>query len=89
MKESLFVKMTKIYEKYGYNVITGLNPYHFKNNGFLKFPFTYISPKIDPLREFSIGGGLLLLKFIFLKVYLLFITLKIYLSLAMLLVGVQ
>ena len=65
---SILIKAISIYEKYGYHVSTGLNPYHFGSKDQLKYPFTYLTKK-DNLYELQTGGGLLLLRYIFLNVW--------------------
>ena len=52
---SVFIKAIKLYRKYGYDIKTGLNPYHFLGKGALYYPFTFIFNK-NTINELATGG---------------------------------
>ena len=54
---SVFTKAIKIYNDYGYGIRTGLNPYHFNNNGSLSYPFTCVY-HYNSSNILDTGGGI-------------------------------
>jgi predicted O-methyltransferase YrrM len=54
---SKFVEAIKLYKRYGYDVKTGLNPYHFNGKAPLYYPFTFLF-RINTVNELETGGGI-------------------------------
>ncbi len=54
--KSIFIEAIHIYKRNNYDVITGLNPYHFSGRGALMLPFTCITRNND-LEILSTWGG--------------------------------
>ncbi len=54
--KSIFIEAINIYGKNNYDVITGLNPYHFNGRGALSLPFTCLTRK-NNTEILSTGGG--------------------------------
>ncbi|NCD10918.1 MAG: hypothetical protein EOL93_00060 [Epsilonproteobacteria bacterium] len=52
---SKLVEAIKVYKKYGFDIRSGLNPYHFANEQPLGFPFTAFR-KNNELSIISTGG---------------------------------
>lgn len=50
---NIFIQAIKIYKKYGFDIKTGLNPYHFGDKYPLYLPFTFLY-KGD--KELDTGG---------------------------------
>ncbi len=53
---SKFIEAIEIYRKYGFDIRSGLNPYHFNNQQPLALPFTCLR-KLNEKYIISTGGG--------------------------------